>query len=103
MLNKNLQKLTSTFFLIKIIAPMKYYQISKKNKCMIKLEVHNNHLLKELEDIIKKIYSINLEGFKVEWADKEMVTLVSKIFLTIYLEAVNKEKEELHKDQLNQV
>ncbi len=82
---------------------MKYYQISKKNKCMIKLEVHNNHLLKELEDIIKKIYSINLEGFKVEWADKEMVTLVSKIFLTIYLEAVNKEKEELHKDQLNQV
>ena len=70
---------------------------------MIKLEVHNNHLLEELEDIVKKIYSINLKGFKVEWADKEMVTLVSKIFLTIYLEAVNKEKEELHKDQLNQV
>jgi hypothetical protein len=82
---------------------MKYYQIHKKNKCMIKLEVHNNHLLEELEDIVKKIYSINLKGFKVEWADKEMVTLVSKIFLTIYLEAVNKEKEELHKDQLNQV
>ena len=70
---------------------------------MIKLEVHNNHLLEEPEGSVKKIYSTSLEDFKVRMGKEMQEAVVSKTFLMICLEVVSKEKEEHQKDLVNQV
>jgi hypothetical protein len=62
---------------------MRYYQIRRRGKCMIKLDQLNNHHPVERESTVNKIFSTNLKVFKAvkEWEeeDKEWEVLDFKI------------------------